>query len=135
MHGSLYEKCRNTEFFLVRIFPYSVQIRENTNQKKTPYLDTSRSGFRNLRKTAIKPSNDFNPDLVNFFILCFMKRLFIPKYIPNTGKNTSIKLRVLTALTNLWPIFPLQTLRKHFLPPLFQKWGNTEQKNFVFSQQ
>ena len=34
-HGwSLREKCPNTEFFLVRIFPYSVRKRENTNQKK-----------------------------------------------------------------------------------------------------
>ena len=36
---SLREKCPNTEFFLVRIFFYSVQIQENTDQKKTPYLD------------------------------------------------------------------------------------------------
>ena len=28
------QKCPNTEFFLVRIFPYSVQIRETTDQKK-----------------------------------------------------------------------------------------------------
>ena len=28
------EKCPNTEFFLVRIFPYSVQIQENTDQEK-----------------------------------------------------------------------------------------------------
>ena len=31
---SLREKCPNTEFFLVRIFLYSVRIQENTNQKK-----------------------------------------------------------------------------------------------------
>ena len=31
---SLREKCPNTEFFLVRIFLYSVQIQENTDQKK-----------------------------------------------------------------------------------------------------
>ena len=30
----------NTEFFLVRIFLYSVRIQENTDQKKTPYLGT-----------------------------------------------------------------------------------------------
>ena len=30
----LREKCPNTEFFLVRIFLYSVQIQENTDQKK-----------------------------------------------------------------------------------------------------
>ena len=30
---SLREKCRNTEYFLVRIFLYSVQIQENTDQK------------------------------------------------------------------------------------------------------
>ena len=32
---ALREKCANTEFFLVRIFLYSVRI-----QEKTPYLDT-----------------------------------------------------------------------------------------------
>ena len=31
---ALREKCSNTEFFLVRIFPYSVRIWENTDQKK-----------------------------------------------------------------------------------------------------
>ena len=31
---SLREKCSNMEIFLVRIFLYSVQIKENTNQKK-----------------------------------------------------------------------------------------------------
>ena len=30
---SLREKCPNTEFFLVRIFLYSVRIKENTDQK------------------------------------------------------------------------------------------------------
>ena len=30
---ALCEKCPNTEFFLVRIFPYPVRIRENTDQK------------------------------------------------------------------------------------------------------
>ena len=30
----LREKCPHTEVFLVRIFPYSVRIRENTDQKK-----------------------------------------------------------------------------------------------------
>ena len=32
--GSLREKCLNTDFFLVRIFLYSVQIQGNTDQKK-----------------------------------------------------------------------------------------------------
>ena len=31
---SLSKKYPNTEIFLVRIFPYSVQIRKNTDQKK-----------------------------------------------------------------------------------------------------
>ena len=31
---ALREKCPNTEFFLVRIFPYSARIWENTEQKK-----------------------------------------------------------------------------------------------------
>ena len=42
LHNSLHEKCPNTEFFLVRIFPHfdwirrdtPVWIRENTDQKK-----------------------------------------------------------------------------------------------------
>ena len=29
------EKCPNTEFFLVRIFQYSVRIQENMDQKKS----------------------------------------------------------------------------------------------------
>ena len=32
--GALRKKCRNTEFFLVPIFPCSAQIRGNTDQKK-----------------------------------------------------------------------------------------------------
>ena len=35
--NSLREKCPNT---LLRISPYSVGMQENTNQKKTLYLDT-----------------------------------------------------------------------------------------------
>ena len=31
---TLRERCLNTEFFLGRIFPYSVRIRENTEQEK-----------------------------------------------------------------------------------------------------
>ena len=31
--STLREKCPNTELFLVRIFLYSVQIQENTDQK------------------------------------------------------------------------------------------------------
>ena len=34
---SLREKCPNTEFFLVRIFPYSDWIRENTDQKNSVF--------------------------------------------------------------------------------------------------
>ena len=37
---SLHENCPNTEFFLVRISPYFDWIRENTDQKKNPCLDT-----------------------------------------------------------------------------------------------
>ena len=33
--SSLREKCPNTEFFLVRIFLYSVQIEENTDKKNS----------------------------------------------------------------------------------------------------
>ena len=35
---TLHEKCPNMEIFLVRIFLYSVQIQENTDQKKS-YLN------------------------------------------------------------------------------------------------
>ena len=34
MNKALCEMCPNTEFFLVCIFPYSVRMRENTDQKK-----------------------------------------------------------------------------------------------------
>ena len=38
-------KCPNTEFFLARIFLYSVRVQENTDQKKTSYLDTFHTVF------------------------------------------------------------------------------------------
>ena len=48
---TLREKCPNTEFFLVRIFPYSVQMRENTDQKKlriwTPFAQWILFIFKN----------------------------------------------------------------------------------------
>ena len=34
---SLCEKCRHEEFLLVRIFPYSVPIGENTGQKNSVF--------------------------------------------------------------------------------------------------
>ena len=34
--NTLGEKCPNTEFFLFRIFLYSVRIQENTDKKKLP---------------------------------------------------------------------------------------------------
>ena len=40
----LREKCSNTEFFLVRIFPYLDRIRENTDQKNSVFRHFSRSG-------------------------------------------------------------------------------------------
>ena len=41
--STLCEKCANAEFFVVRVFPWSDWIRENTDQKKLRILDTSRS--------------------------------------------------------------------------------------------
>ena len=45
----LREKCPNKEFFLVRIFPYSVRLRENTDQKKpriwTLFTQCTSQGF------------------------------------------------------------------------------------------
>ena len=40
---TLREKCPNTEFFLVRIFLYSVRIQENTDQKNSVFVHFSRS--------------------------------------------------------------------------------------------
>ena len=40
---ALHEKCPNMKFFLVRILLYSDKIQKNVDQKKIPYLDTSRS--------------------------------------------------------------------------------------------
>ena len=52
------EKFPNTEFILVRIFPYLVQIRENMDQKETPYLDTLCTVYLMT----------FNESLVNFVV-------------------------------------------------------------------
>ena len=38
-------KCPNTEFFLARIFLYSVRVQENMGQNKTSYLDTFHAVF------------------------------------------------------------------------------------------
>ena len=40
---ALREKCQNTEFFLVRIVPYSDWIRENTDQNNSKYGHVLRS--------------------------------------------------------------------------------------------
>ena len=63
---ALREKCPNTEFFLVRIFLhsdwirrdtlYSVRIRENTDHKKPPYLDT----FHAVKETTTLTEKSFN---------------------------------------------------------------------------
>ena len=62
---SLGKKCPNTEFFLVRIFPYSFR---NTDQKKTPYLDTF---------YAVAPKNIFlklQKNLQTFYQVIFSKQ-------------------------------------------------------------
>ena len=50
--SSLREKSPNTEFFLVRIFPYLVQISE-----KIPYLDTFRTPFSALANELLSTKN------------------------------------------------------------------------------
>ena len=37
---SVFSRIRTGSGDLLRKFPYSVRVRENTDQKKTPYLDT-----------------------------------------------------------------------------------------------
>ena len=46
---SLREKCRNTEFFLVRIFLYSVQIQEIRSRNNSVFGHFSRSLCNNHR--------------------------------------------------------------------------------------
>ena len=41
--SALREKCSDTEFFLGRIFPYSVRMWENTDQKNSVFGNFSRS--------------------------------------------------------------------------------------------
>ena len=47
---SLREKCPNTDFFLVR-------IQENTDQKKTPYLDTFHAVYFKQPEGSLHPSS------------------------------------------------------------------------------
>ena len=51
---SLREKCPNTEFLLVRIFPYSVQMRENRDQKNSVFRQFSRSGYYYWKKMVLE---------------------------------------------------------------------------------
>ena len=44
------KKCPNTEFFLLHIFPYSVEMRENTDQKNFVFAHFSRSVNDNFER-------------------------------------------------------------------------------------
>ena len=50
---SLCKKCANTEIFLVRIFPYSVQIRKNTDQKKLHIWTLFSQWYKNIEKLQL----------------------------------------------------------------------------------
>ena len=79
-------KCPNTEFFLVRIFLYSVWIQENKEKKKTLYLDTFHA--LNFRGTwQLIPSNFLvlNILLLNGLLIFATSENFI--YKPNKRKK------------------------------------------------
>ena len=48
--NSMRKKCPNTEFFLLHIFPYSVEMRENTDQKNFVFAHFSRSVNDNFER-------------------------------------------------------------------------------------
>ena len=58
-------KCSNTEFLLVRISPYSVRIRENKDQKKTPYFNT----FHTVSKNQSFPTFLGGTEIEHWFFL------------------------------------------------------------------
>ena len=81
---SLREKCPNTEFFLVRIFPYSVRMQENMNKKKLSNLDTFYAVFvfinfldilHQLKKNDGKTIFDTEPNFTWNTISLFKARL------------------------------------------------------------
>ena len=94
----LREKCPNTEFFLVRIFPhsdwirispYSVQMRENTEQKNFVFWHFSRSG-------SVKVGNFIRNDLIasrNKMKLVFVNMFFAIK--TKSYGILGIKLKIL----------------------------------------
>ena len=75
----LREKCPNTEFFLVRIFLYSVRIQENTDKKNSVFGHFSRSEYsfimslkglsQSLVLTALKPCQLHRKLFKNLFAL------------------------------------------------------------------
>ena len=54
---SLRKTCPNTEFFLVRIFPYSGRIRENTDQKKLRIWILFHAFLEHLNESLARVSN------------------------------------------------------------------------------
>ena len=87
----LCEKCPNTEFFLVRIFPYSVQMLENMDQKISVFGQFSRSEsgsesnriltyftqsviHRRFHDVFIRPAV-FNKGLVKMFFAKFFRNV------------------------------------------------------------
>ena len=63
---ALPEKCPNTEFFLVRIFLYSVQIQENADQEKLRIwtLFTQCRAPKIIHKNMFDKWKIFNGDLI-----------------------------------------------------------------------
>ena len=84
--ATLYEKCQNTEFSLVRIFTYSHRILENTDQKNYAFGCFSRSvnntasltfhsdGIRYLRRFGLNPvvSSSLNAEVMWLCGICFI---------------------------------------------------------------
>ena len=95
------EKCPNTEFFLVRIFLYSVQIQENTDKKKlriwTLFKQWDATCGRilheiALEKSAIKFSKIFSEVGICHSVICILfwthsSDVYLPFTVWNVSKQ------------------------------------------------
>ena len=77
----LREKCPKTEFFLVRISPYSVQIRINTDQKKHQICTLFTQCYCNI----IFPENGEFNRWVCWKTYCYVKAIETSIYIKSMG--------------------------------------------------
>ena len=85
---ALREKSPNTKFFLVLIFPYSVQMRESTDGKKFRIWTFSRSAWGLIIESRLFIRSELYTSIL--LLLCFSFSIFLAFWIVSLWKCTII---------------------------------------------